>query len=80
MNFLYNIPNKFISFFKSSNNKNNQVQILNIKNNINPKPKPNFNKFKIILNKYFKYNLFYHWKNTYKNKNKKLLDYTTFTK
>ena len=76
MNFLFNISNKISSFFKSSNNKNNEIQILSIKDNINPKP--NLYKFKILLNKYFKYNLFYHWIQVCKNKNKKLLDYVTF--
>lgn len=72
MNFLYSIPNIITSFFKSSNNKNNEIQILNVKDNINPKS--NLHKFR-----YIKYNLFYHWKLVSKNKNKKLLDYATFS-
>lgn len=75
MLFLYNFFNKFITFFNSNN-----IQTINVKDNINPTINTDIHKVKIIFNKYLNYNLFYHWKNTYKNKNKKLLDYVTFIK
>ena len=67
MLFLYISFGKLITFFNSNN-----IETINIKDNINPTINTYVDKIEIIFNKYLNYNLFYHWKNIYKNKNKNI--------